>query len=68
MHYEINVTLNGAHHFATHERSATDEKKAARLFQDLRQRFPEAQGYQVTASMQHTTGRNVTDQLSRLKV
>lgn len=66
MHYEINVSLNGAHLFATHERSLTSERPAASLLQLFKAKFPESQGYTVAASLVNTTGRNVTDELSRL--
>lgn len=60
MHYELNVSLNGAHLFATAERSATSEAAVLRLFRLFREKFPEAAGYTVTATLRQTGGRNVT--------
>ena len=48
MYYEINVSLNGKHYFATHERSITTEKEALLLFEVFSQKFPASEGYQVS--------------------
>ena len=57
MHYEINVSHNGQHLFATAERSLLTEAKAKALFQDFATRFPAEQGYSVrcTAPKRPTT-------------
>lgn len=41
MYYEINVSLNGSHYFATAERSLKDEREARILLSDIRSRFTE---------------------------
>jgi hypothetical protein len=46
-HYEINVSLDGKHLFATTERSARDEDKARHLFDLFRKKFPASDGYDV---------------------
>ena len=51
MYIEFNVSLNGKHFFATHERSCTDSNKAGELKKVLLTKFPKSQGYRVTASM-----------------
>ena len=48
MYYEINVSLNGRHLFATAERSATNEREAKRLYNLFKEKFPEAEGYDIT--------------------
>lgn len=50
MYYEINVSKNGRHYFATHERSIGTENKCRELVAKFRAAFPESQGYSVTAS------------------
>lgn len=50
MRYEINVSLNGRHYFATHPRSLRDgdsEDNAVTVAQNLRDRFPASEGYKV---------------------
>ena len=47
-HYEINVSLNGAHFFATHERSCVDPDKAQRVYEALKKAFPENEGFTVS--------------------
>jgi hypothetical protein len=51
MYIEFNISLNGRHFFATHERSCTDSSKAEELKRVLLFKFPESQGYKVTASI-----------------
>ena len=59
MHYEINVTHNGQHLFATAERSLLTEAKAKALFQDFATRFPAEQGYSVRCVRWENCGREV---------
>ncbi len=56
MNYEINVSLNGKHFFATTERSARTQEDARKLFDTLRERFPKSEGYEVTATRYDTIG------------
>jgi len=55
-YYDINVSLNGRHFFATAPRSARDEGKAKRLLAELRKRFPVSEGYHVTVTWWQGTG------------
>ena len=48
MYYEINVSLNGRHYFATNARSITDSETAIRLSMDIKSRFPAKEGFKVT--------------------
>lgn len=48
MHYEFNISLNGSHLFATHERSVTDSDKATKVRDILTEKFPESEGYKVS--------------------
>lgn len=58
-HYEINVSVNGQHFFATADRSITSESKATALVKLFRVKFPEEEGYQVTCSYIQCGSRNV---------
>ena len=49
MYIEFNISLNGHHFFATHERSCTSSEKAETLKKVLQEKFPESEGYKVTA-------------------
>ena len=55
MYIEFNVSLNGKHFFATHERSCTDSSKADKLKKVLLEKFPKSEGYEVSASMDRQT-------------
>lgn len=59
MFYEINVSLNGKHLFATAERSATNTDKARELYFLFTEKFPEKDGYKVTVSKWEKFGHNV---------
>ena len=45
MHYEVNVSHNGSHYFATDARSLRNERDAKTVFDALVARFTEAQGF-----------------------
>lgn len=47
MHYEVNVSRNGIHVFATHERSLVSLEKARAVRDLLREKFPQSEGYEV---------------------
>ena len=59
MYYEINVSLNGEHYFATSERSITNERTAKILAVDFNSRFPKKDGFLVTVQKVETIGRFV---------
>ena len=59
MHYEINVSLNGMHFFATHARSITDLAKCRKVYDSLRVAFPESEGYEIAVQYIETSGRYV---------
>ena len=48
MGYEINVSKNGKHYFATHDRSLPYTKEAEEAFKDFKTRFPLEEGFEVT--------------------
>lgn len=50
MYYEINVSRNGRHFFATAERSLTTEDRARTVFAEMKKRFPESEGFQISVS------------------
>lgn len=47
MYYEINVSLDGPHYFATAPRSAITRDKAKELFHDFQSLFPAEKGFEV---------------------
>lgn len=62
MHYEINVSLNGMHFFATAERSIQSEEKLIQVYNALKAAFPEDKGYWVKATYWQKTGKEVNMQ------
>lgn len=56
MYFEINVSLNGRHFFATSERSIQDAGKAESLYKVFLKKFPESEGYRVTVTCWEKTG------------
>lgn len=59
MYYEINVSLNGQHFFATAERSVTAEWKLKEVYKVLKEKFPEEEGYKVDVTHWEKVGKFV---------
>ncbi len=48
MYYEINVSLNGRHFFATAKRSITSQSDLKKVYPAIKAKFPEEEGYKLT--------------------
>jgi hypothetical protein len=60
MAYEINVSRNGKHFFATHERSLGLSKHHTReVYDKLVEAFPANEGYKIEIRYWQTTGESV---------
>lgn len=59
MYYEINITLNKKHFFATAERSITDKYKLKEVYDVLKEKFPQKDGYDVTITRYETVGKRM---------
>lgn len=59
MYYEINVSKNGVHLFATAERSAQSPWSARAIFEEIEKRFPEEEGFTVTVTLWQKQGQYV---------
>lgn len=59
MYYEINVTYNNKHFFATADRSITNKDKLKEVYNTIKEKFPESEGYSVTVSKWETVGRYI---------
>ena len=49
-HYEINVSKNGQHFFATAPRSCITVQTARTVFKALCKRFPQSEGFEITVT------------------
>jgi hypothetical protein len=56
MHFEINVSLDGKHFFATHDRSIQDIEKCKRVYSELADRFPKSEGFNITITKWESHG------------
>jgi hypothetical protein len=56
MWYEINVTKNGKHYFATNERSITTIDKAVEIRDLLKRAMPEEEGFSFSITQWQKTG------------
>ena len=56
MYYEINVSYNGRHLFATAERSITTEQKAKEMYRLFLKNFPESEGYNINVTRWNKSG------------
>lgn len=60
MAYEINVSKNGTHHFATAERSiGYSSIKLKEIYDQLSKAFPESEGYKLTVTDWESRGKSV---------
>lgn len=50
MYYEINVSLNGRHFFATAKRSITTTSDLKKVYPVIKAKFPEEEGYKIMVS------------------
>ena len=63
MYYEINVSLNGKHFFATAERSITDRRKLKEVYEALVEKFPKEEGYKLTITYWEKVGRDIDTEI-----
>lgn len=49
-YFEINITLNGKHFFATADRSITNKSKLNEVYNVLKEKFPESEGYGISVT------------------
>jgi hypothetical protein len=61
MWYEINVSKNGKHYFATHERSITTIKEAVEIRDRLKKALPEEEGFKFTITQWSTMGNQINN-------
>lgn len=59
MYYEINVSLNGKHLFATAEHSITNETKMEDIYKLFLEKFPENEGYKLDVTRWEKAGKPI---------
>lgn len=57
MYYEINVSLNGKHLFATAERSIVNAWRLQKVYNLFKEKFPEEEGYNITVTEWNKVGK-----------
>lgn len=50
MYYEINVSLNGKHLFATAERSIVNTWTLQKVYKLFKEKFPKEEGYEISVT------------------
>lgn len=58
-YYEINVSKDGHHLFATHKRSIVDRNTLDVLRTLFREKFPATEGYEVRITAEYRYGRTI---------
>lgn len=56
-HFEINVSHNGRHLFATAPRSGVRKGDAERVFAEISARFPKTEGFEISVTHWDCVGR-----------
>lgn len=59
-HYEINVSLDGRHLFATAPRSCVTKRDAQTVYRQLAKRFPESEGFAISVTFADCVNRGVS--------
>lgn len=59
MYYEITVSLNGKHLFATAERSIVNTFQLQKVYNLFKEKFPEEDGYNITVTKWDKIGKVV---------
>lgn len=65
MYYEINVSYYGQHLFAT-DHSITTKNKLSQVYNTLRYKFPEEEGYAITIVKSETNGYKLMKSIRKL--
>lgn len=61
MYYEINVSLNGQHFFATDKRSITNKQALEKVYKVFKEKFSPEDGYDIIVSRIETVGKGDLD-------
>jgi len=61
MWFEIIVSKDGTHFFATAKRSITTVEQAKEVYRVFKRKFSPYDGYKITVSRWQETGRDVTE-------
>lgn len=60
MGYEINISKNGNHYFATAERSfGANIQKTKQVYKELKSLYPEDKGFKITVTMYSNVGNTI---------
>lgn len=59
MYFEINVSKNGSHYFATSKRSLTSPTAALKMVKHFKEVFPEEKGYEVFLTKWELIGEDI---------
>lgn len=59
MYYEINVSNENGHLFATAERSINSMRELKRMVELFTEKFPESEGYKLMVSEWNKTGKGL---------
>jgi hypothetical protein len=58
-YYRINVSKDGYYLFATEQGQLTSLKEAKKVYDILKEKFPDSQGYEVTCTRWEGTGKEI---------
>lgn len=59
MYYEINVSKDGKHLFATDRRCIEFPWNLAKIYPLFKEKFPESEGYKITVTYWETKGKEI---------
>lgn len=59
MYYEINISLNGKHLFATDKRSITNKTDLEKVYKIFKEKFSAEEGYNISITYWETVGKSI---------
>ena len=59
MSFEINISKNGKHYFATAERSLITLGEATKVYNELKEFYPESQGFKLSMTKWEKRGKEI---------
>lgn len=59
MYYEIHISKDGQHFFATSERSIRTLFDLRGIYPVIKEKFPESEGYEITVTKWETKGHDI---------
>ncbi len=62
MHFNINVTYNGQHLFATADHSITNTYELRKVYEHFQKKFPKSENYSLEVTLWELIGQTISEE------